>query len=450
MSQAATTVENWSRSVATEPAALARPASVDDVRRILTDTENYPSPVRAFGNYHSTTKCAAADNGTLIEMTGMSRVLEITDTHVRAEAGAIYLDVLRQLVSRGLNFYVDLQVGTVTLGSLACCDSKDGSYPDVYGQFGAYLSGAKLVKPDGEIVEVDDSDPELFAALRSSYGLLGVIVEVTYRIRRLEPVSIRHRTYSTSEFIERLPQFRERDGSMMMYLFPFADRVTVQLRGPGDPGRRRNRWVWRVRNFGVADGVALFSRFLRIIPWRRLRYGLLRLFDAVARFILVVFLHAKNTRPSDQATEYRHRPRFAYFSFGIFAFPEEEYPRILMAYRAFCRAHYRRYRYRPDLLTVGYRVKRCRYSLLSYSGEGDVMTIDPVGTGGPDWDRFIDAFNEFAHEHGGIPLFNQSPRLRREHVKAALGERFYEFRRIRGEMDPQDRMLNDYFRELFG
>ena len=442
------TIVNWSRNVTTRPAVVARPTRVDEVRDILTDTTTYPSPVRALGHYHSTTRCAEADGGTLVEMTGMGRVLEVTDTHVRAEAGAVYLDVLKLLVRKGLNFYVDLQVGNVTLGSMACCDSKDGSYPDVYGQFGAYLTHMKLVRPDGEVVDIDDGDAELFAAARSSYGLFGIVVEVTFRIRRLEPISIRHRNYSTTEFIERLPQFFERDGSMMMYLFPFAERVTVQLRGPGDPRRRRNRWLWPVRNWCVADAVALYSRFLTVIPFAWLRYALLRGFDAVARLVLSVFLRSKNTRPSDQATNYKHRPKLAYFSFSIFAFPQDDYPRILMAYQAFCRDHYRKHRYRPDLLTVGYRVKRCRYSLLSYSYDGDVMTIDPVGTGGPDWDRFIDAFNEFARRHGGIPLFNQSPRLRREAVARVLGERWAAFRRVRGEMDPGERMLNDYWREL--
>jgi FAD/FMN-containing dehydrogenase len=333
---------------------------------------------------------------------------------------------------------------------MACCESKDGSYPRVYGQFGAYLSHMKLVRPDGELIEIDESDPELFAAARSSYGLFGIVVEVTFRIRPLEPVSIRHRNYSTCEFIERLPEFFARDGSMMMYLFPFADRVTVQLRGPGDPRRPLNRWVWPLRNFGVADAVALYSRFLTIIPFAWLRYALLRFFDAVARFFLATFLRARNTRPSDQATDYKHRPRFAYFSFSIFAFPEEDYPRILMAYQEFCRDHYRKYRYRPDLLTVGYRVKQCRYSLLSYSHEGNVMTIDPVATGGPQWDRFLDAFNEFAAAHGGIPLFNQSPRLRRAAVERVLGERWDRFRAWRDKLDPDERMLNDYFRELLG
>lgn len=446
----ASTVSNWSRSVATTPDVIATPGSIQDVCDILADSQRYPSPVRAFGNYHSTTGCAEANAGTLVEMTQFKRILEITEDTVTAEAGALYLDVLNVLVEKGLNFYVDLQVGNVTLGSMACCESKDGSYPDVYGQFGAYLTRMKMVRPDGQVMEIDAGDPELFAAARSSYGLFGIVVEVSFSIRKLESVSVRHKNYSTTEFIERLPQLTARDGSMMMYLFPFAERVTVQLRGPGDPKRRLNRWVWPLRNFCVADLVALYSRFLTLVPFVWLRYALLRIFDFAARIALATLLHAKNTRPSDQATDYKHRPRFAYFSFSIFAFPEEDYPRILMGYQKFCRAHYKKYRYRPDLLTVGYRVKRCRYSLLSYSHDGDVMTIDPVGTGGPQWDRFLDEFNEFAAKNGGIPLFNQSPRLRRDAVQRVLGERWRAFGELRRSMDPKDRMLNSYFRDLLG
>lgn len=441
-------VTNWSGTVTTTPAVVVKPRTAQEVLAILADSASYPAPVRPIGNYHSTTACATGNGGTLIDTTAMNSVLEITDTHVTAQAGALYMNVARELAARGKNFFVDLQVGTVTLGSVATCDTKDGSYPGEYGQAGAYVTRLKLATAAGEIVTIDENDPALLQAVRSSYGLLGVVVEVTFRIRPLTPVSIRHVNLTIDEFLAQLPQLKARNGSMMMYLFPFADRVTVQLRGPGDPEAKRNRWLWWVRNMGVAYGVPLFARFARVIPFVWLRFWSQQCFYALARLILARILHARNTRPTDQATRYGHRPGLARFSFSIFAFSERTYPDTLLAYLRFVRDYYARTRYRPDLLTVGYRVAQSQYSLFSYSYDGDVMTIDPVGLGGAEWDRFIDAFNEFCRAHRGTPLFNQSPRLTAEQVADAFGERVAAFNAFRKRFDPSNRLLNRYFRSL--
>jgi FAD/FMN-containing dehydrogenase len=444
------TCSNWSGTVRTSPAVIATPATVKEVVDVLTHTQQYPSPVRAVGNFFSTTDCAAADSGTLVDMTRMCRVIEITDDSVHVEAGAIYKDVADALARRGKGFFVDLQVGNATLGSVATCATKDGSFPGEHGQAGAYVTRIKWVTAAGEIRETDDRDAELFTALRSSYGLLGVVVEVTIRIRSLEPISIRHVNYTTEGFLDALPELRRRNGSLCFYLFPFADRVTAQLRGPATPAARLNRWVWRFRNFAVAYAVPLGTRCANLVPVRAWRYGLISAFDVVARWALARLLHAEHTLPADQITRYARRPKLARFTFSIFAFPEDRYARVLREYRQFCADHDAEHGYRPDLLSIGYRVAKSRHALFSYSWDGDVMTIDPVATGGPEWDRFADRFNEFCIARGGKPLLNQTPRLTAMQMRAAFAGRVDRFNELRRALDPGERLLNEPLRRLLG
>lgn len=441
-------IRNWSDSLETRPAALARPTSVEEVVEIVRDRARYPSPLRPMGSYHSTTACAVADGGTLVDMRGLDRVLEITETHVRAEAGAEYIDVAEALRARGLEFHVALEIGNITLGSAACCATKDGSYPGEAGQAGAFVSAVRMVDAEGELVEIGEDQPELFQALRSSYGLMGVIVEVTFRVRRAKPIAVVHRNYSTQAFLDALPELRASEGSLAFYIFPFADRITAQLRGPAKARAWRNPFVWRVRNFGVAYAVPLFVRALALVPGRGLRLAVMRAFDAMSRLLLALTLRARSTRASDQITRYRYRPKLACFTFNIWAFPEQDYPDILRAYQTFCRAHLEAHGYRPELLTVGYRVSPSQHALLSYSFEGPVLTIDPVGFAGPDWDRFNAAFNIFCHSHGGKPLLNQSPALTPEQVEAAFGERLAQQRAAVRERDPSGRFTNPHFARL--
>ena len=102
------------------------------------------------------------------------------------------------------------------------------------------------------------------------------------------------------------------------------------------------------------------------------------------------------------------------------------------------------------MLFVGYRVAQDQNSLLSYSYDGNAMTIDPVSTGNPGWDAFLIAYNQFSSDHGGIPLLNQTKGLTRQQVEKALGERWQTFANARQTYDPQGRLLNAYFRDLLG
>jgi L-gulonolactone oxidase len=97
---------------------------------------------------------------------------------------------------------------------------------------------------------------------------------------------------------------------------------------------------------------------------------------------------------------------------------------------------------------VGYAITRDVEGIFSYSWEGPTLSIDPASTGGPDWEKFLHVYNEFCSERRGVPLFNQTPFLTREQARRAFGTRLQQFAALRRQVDPKDRMLDSYFREL--
>lgn len=441
-------VRNWSGTIFTEPHHVVHPRTIDEVRACLLDTENYPGPVRVLGSYHSTTGCAVADGGTLIRLDHMTRVLEVGDDFVRVEAGALYLDVACELESRDREFYVNLEIGNITMGSAACCATKDGAYPGEYAQASSYCVAMTLMTPGGDVITIDESEPDLLKAARSSYGLFGVICEVTFRIRRIQPIAVEHRNYSVEGFLRALPALSRGHASVAFYVFPFIDGITVQLRRPTDVSGAPNRLVWRLRNFGVAHVVPLVGRFLRLIPWQSARDLMAAGFYQLARQILRWLIHSRKTIARDQTTRYAHRPRLSRFAFSLWGFPAQNYPQVLRDFVTFVREHYRRTGYRSYLLTVGYRVSADDQALLSYSRDGDVLTIDPVSAGEEGWDEFLDAFNAFCIERGGRPLLNQTPRLTATQMRKAFGERLDLFETTRNRFDPDDRLLSPFWQDL--
>src|SRR6201999_4465258 len=100
------------------------------------------------------------------------------------QAGATHLNMAKALEAKGRQFYVNTEIGSLSAGSAACAGTKDASFPGEYGQAGSYVIGVKMVLPSGELLEItEDQQPDLMQKIRSSYGLFGIIYEVTYKVR---------------------------------------------------------------------------------------------------------------------------------------------------------------------------------------------------------------------------------------------------------------------------
>ncbi|HEY1493214.1 MAG TPA: FAD-binding oxidoreductase [Candidatus Solibacter sp.] len=448
----APTITNWFGDLISHPRVVVDASSVEDIVRVLKDPATYPSPVRAVGSNHSTSACGVAEGGTLIRMSGMNRILDIGRDTVTVQAGAIALDVARELEKHGLQFYVNTEIGSLSVGSASCAGTKDASMPGEFGQVGSYIEGVKMVLPSGELLEVTINQPELMRQVRSSYGTFGIIYEATYAVRPILPMAVRHETFKLKDFLDRLPELKISGESLMYYMFPFEDLITVEFRhydptATGEP----NRFIWPLRNYMWAKAGPLFSAQVEAnIADREIRYKVIDGFCAMWRFKLENLIRSDNTVATDQIIEYPKVADGSRYTFSLWAFPEETYPTVLPQYFEFCRKYDAEKQYRNNMLYVGYRIMKDQQSLLSYSWDGNVMTIDPVSTANPGWNEFLGAYNQFCSDHGGIPLPNQTPLVTRAQVEKGLGERWKKFGEARRKFDPGNRLLNDYFKELLG
>jgi hypothetical protein len=288
--------------------------------------------------------------------------------------------------------------------------------------------------------------------VRSSYGTFGIVTEVTFKVRALTPMAVHHETYAIEEFADRLPEILTAGQSIMLYLFPFDNLVTIEFRrynpeAQGEP----NRVAWPLRNYMWATaGPAFAARVEEDVPVKKLRYQIVDSFLELWRFKLENLVKSDNTVPGDQIIRYPSNPGASRYTFSFWAIPEENYATVLPAFYQFCRKYYETAGYRTNMLCVGYRVLKDQESLLSYSSTGNMITIDPVSTANPGWQQFLPVYNQFCSDHGGVPLLNQTPFLTRVQVEKALGDRWRDFAKARHEYDPGNRLLNSYFRDLLG
>ncbi|WP_167561293.1 FAD-binding protein [Bradyrhizobium sp. AS23.2] len=447
-------VRNYDGGITSSPARLVSPSTVPEIQSILTDAVQYPGPVRAKGSFHSLTPCVSSD-GTIIDMSRMNRILKIDphDMTFTAEAGLQFIAASRVLKALNLQFMTNIEIGNMTLGAAACCHTKDGLDGGEFGQVGSYITAMKWVTPSGQLAEASEANnPALMYLMRSSYGLCGIVYEVTFRIKPLEVIHFKYLPRPIGDLTEKEVD-EIIDASRGLICWTVGRKAHFQTRHPADrvgpfgslfAASRRKLW-----NFGEAR----VGRFIdSSIPTKPLREASLDTWF-VGNRLLMSYLHlvgGATLYNPDKTIDYSETRPSARYAFTFWAFPRAAWLKVLRDYVDFSEKYFRDHDFRCNMALGSYFIRKDEHSMLSYSHDGDVFSVDPIHayTDRPAWDGFLKEFNEFASKRGGIPLLNQSPFITKSHVEAAYGTRWINFSAQVRQADPQGRMLNPFFADL--
>lgn len=448
------TIVNYDGSITASPQQLILPETVADLQRILRDPAGFPGPVRAMGSYHSLTPCVSS-SGTVVKMSRLSKIIQIDTTAntFTAQAGLEIIEASKALREKDRQFMLNIEIGNMTLGSAACCHSKDALDGIEYGQVSSYVTAMKWVGPNGDLQEASEaSNPQLLQKMRSSYGLCGIIYEVTFRIK---PVEALHFTYVPRPVDEltndEVNGFLGSSEGLICWtvgrtaVFQRRQRIT-------EPGILSSlqaairRHLWNFTGAHIGHFIDTFIRDVNIrnevrdgsLDVAKLLYETLHLFGGITLLA------------PDKTIDYRKTAASDRYAFTFWAFPKEQWLDNLRAYLDFADAHFKATGFRCNMPLGAYRVRKDQNAILSYSYDQDMFSIDPIHavTDGAAWQKFLEAFNEFAYRRNGVPLLNQSPFIKREHVQAAYGKRWTEFSKWVKTTDPNGRMRNAFFADL--
>ena len=307
----------------------------------------------------------------------------------------------------------------------------------------------KLIAPAGEVMKVTDAQPDLLNLMRSSYGLLGVVYEVTIRVRAIRPFSVDYRSCELQEFIQHLPKLADNGRALKLYLMPFRDRVTAEFRrydpnlklNAGLPWKLRS-WTWRTALPSLAHSITAS------MPIRPLRYFLIDSFSNFAQSLIHKHSNGCSGQSSAQHVANFDQPRWNKYTYSTWAFRFDQGGEILTEYFEFCRDYYRQYKYRCNLPSIAFRINRDSSALLSQSFDDTVLTLSPMSTITDGWEDFLVDFNEFCSRKGGVPVFNQTKGITPLQAERAFGDRLRSFSKLRKRIDPDDRLLNSYFMQF--
>jgi hypothetical protein len=449
-----TKITNYDGGVITVPQKFVRPESIEELQAILRDTARFPSPVRAMGSFHSLTPCASS-SGTIVSMSGLKKIQNI-DAHnmtLTAQAGLQVMEAAEALRRHQLQFMLNIEIGNMTLGSAACCQTKDSLDGVEYGQVNSYVTNIKWVNPAGGLEEAsEEKSPELLALLRSSYGLGGIVYEVTCKIKPLEVVRFNYLIHKVDDLTQdQVSQIIASNESIVCWTV--GRTVIIQTRNRTT--HLKNAWLAGIRRFAWSHSGAFVGRAIRrYTPGTALTNLFENLWFAMQRgsYEFASVLGGFSLYDPDKIIDYARTPPSARYAFTFWAFPREEWVNNLRAYLAFSDNHFKKYGFRCNIPLGSYFIRQDTSSPLSYSYTGDIISLDPIHAYSErdraDWEYFLQEFNAWAHSRGGIPLLNQSPFVEKAHVVAAYGERWKNLSGWVRSVDPTGRMLNPFFKEL--
>jgi FAD/FMN-containing dehydrogenase len=171
------------------PAAIVRPVDAGEVARVVSLARETGLELAVRGGGHSYAGHGASEGGIVLDLTGLATLeVDAVGRVVRAAGGLTTGEVTAATARHGLAVSFGdtptVGIGGLTLGGGA------GYLVRKHGLTIDHLLGAEVVTADGRLLEVDDeSNPDLFWAIRGGGGNFGVVTRFVYRMHPVDIVT---------------------------------------------------------------------------------------------------------------------------------------------------------------------------------------------------------------------------------------------------------------------
>jgi FAD/FMN-containing dehydrogenase len=427
-----------------------RPANLADLMRCLDPASRVRTPVRIRGAGTAATDCNSCASGTLIDMTGLDRILRIDPCNrtVTAEAGVRLGVLVEALAAEGLELVGNHDQMERTLGGAIASPCIGAGIGGKAAYLSTQLVSLKLVTSGGKLMSVTHKQRHLLNAMRLSYGLLGAICEVTLRVRPIAMFTADHRSMDITCFADVANRLARADVGQRFYILPYRDRVYLDLRRYGRSAGSANDTGWRIKDFGESTVLPhVFKSLNRVLPIPAVRYRLMDRISTATHGLVNTKLVTTGNNATATGPRRRRKPRNLWQS--TWCFPASDFSVVIKAYREFCNTTLATSGFRTDMPALGFRLGRDTSALLSPSFDEPLVALQTMSTNDKGWEDFVIDLAQFAENWGGVPLFNLTRATRAEYTRQIYGDRLEFFRKIRRQLDPRGRLLNPFLAQYF-
>ncbi|MEL6950483.1 MAG: FAD-binding oxidoreductase [Pseudomonadota bacterium] len=424
---------------------VVQPASLKQLVHIMDPASRFPTPIRPMGANSASTQCTTAVGGTVVDMINLNDITEITDTTVTAQAGVTLRELADELAEQGMEVAGTMDIVTRTVGGAVAGGCFGPVHDGDTAFIGSQAVAMTVVTPDGKVMRIDETRQNLLNVFRGSMGALGIILDVTFKIRPQTTFVLKQRKMDVATFGVAATRLVHQPVGIKFFYLPFKDRVYTELRRaqPDDDAKVRN-FAWKLKDLGETSVLpAICGKLGRIVPIQSLRYSLV---DGLHEMGQSLFTNTLTEGGSSAAEYMSQSGRYAGppLEYSTWCFPAQDLGMLLEAYKVFAAEYYYNFKYRCDMPVVGFRLPQDQSALLSPSFDGPMFALRVVTSPHPKWEDYAMDYAEFAQRWGGVPLLNQSRCAEQGQVTIAFGSRLDFFKRIRRQLDSENRLVNPY------
>lgn len=223
---------------------VSRPETAKDVRKVVAEVGSAGSIARGLGRSYGDP--AVNEGGSVLELTALDRYLgfdEATGT-LTCEAGVSLGQIIADFAPRG--WFPAVTPGTkfVTVGGCIANDVH-GKAHHVDGCFSSCVESFRMLLASGEVVDCSrETHPRLFWGTFGGMGLLGVVLDATLRLRKIETTFFRQKAVTARNLDELLDAIEEND-AIFPYSVSWIDSLAV--------GKNLGRGVLTVGDHATLD-----------------------------------------------------------------------------------------------------------------------------------------------------------------------------------------------------
>lgn len=430
------------------PTKTYMPANLADLMRCFDPANKVTTPIRVRGSGSASTDCNDCSSGTIVDTTALDRIGSIDSYNhtVTVEAGVRLGTLVAALAEQGLELVGNHDQMQRTVGGAIASPCMGPGIGNQAAYLSAQVVSMKVVTSAGQLMRVSNQQQHLLNAFRLSYGMLGAIYEATLRVRPAATFSATHRRLTIDTFADVINRLAGRDVGLKFYMMPYMDRVYLDLRRYETSPGNSYASPWKIKDWGESTVLPhVFKSLNRVVPIPSVKYRIMDSISAATHGLVNTRLVKSGN--NNTSTGRKSKPRNLMQS--TWCFPASDFSVVIKAYREFCRDTLETSGYRTDLPAAGFRVGKDTSSLLSPSFDEALIALQISSTQEKGWEDFVIDLAQFAENWGGTPLFSQSRSMRAEYGKQMYSNRLEFFRKIRRQLDPEDRLLNPFLAQYF-
>ena len=243
------TFRNWARTVECHPRHMVSISSEQDLIHWIKESNRLNLPLRVVGAGHSPSDIACT-NGILITMENYNQLLHIhpTTSEVTVQAGMRLHTLHQHLRKHQLALSVLGSISDQSVSGAVSTGTHGTGYR--FGSLCSYVTRLRLVLADGRIrtcsgTSTDQDELDLFRAAVCSLGSLAVISEITLRVEPAYRLHAQRQVISFQDMLQQWSSLVTAAEHVRMWWWPHTDAVLVwsanRTKAPAD--RQPASWV---------------------------------------------------------------------------------------------------------------------------------------------------------------------------------------------------------------